>query len=86
MPSTSCLRYFGPQPLVIGVLPYFERVSSKANIADAVSRHDRELMLRLGAKEVYFDFSRVWDWFLVAVRKHRFADEWLGLQLVQSLH
>ena len=86
MPSTPCLRYFGPQPLVIGVLLNFERVSSKANNADAVSRHDRELMLRLGAKEVYFDFSRVWDWFLVAVREHRFADEWLGLQLVQSLH
>ena len=43
-------------------------------------------MLRLGAKEVYLDFSRVWDWFLVAVREHRFADERLRLQLVQSLH
>ena len=34
--------------------PCFERVSSKANIADAVSRHDRGLMLRLGAKESKF--------------------------------
>ena len=39
--------------------PYSELVSSKANIAEAVSRHERELMLRLGAKEVYFDFARL---------------------------
>ena len=43
-----------------GSAPWFERVASKANLSDAVSRGDFAQAQRLGWRQVHFDLTATW--------------------------
>ena len=56
-----------------GSAPWFERVSSQANIPDGVSRGDFREAGQLGARQLEFDFHKVWDELIGAVRNNKFV-------------
>ena len=58
--------------------PWFERVSSKANISDGVSRGDFREAGQLGARQLEFDFHNIWDELIRAIRNNKFADSSVG--------
>ena len=69
----------------IGAGPWFERVTSKANPADAISRGDCSHAVSMGVREICLDFTEVWPLFLSAVDSHSFADATIGIHIAQIL-
>ena len=61
-----------------GAGPWFERVTSKANPADAISRGDCSHAVSMGVREICLDFT-------VVVDSHRFADATIGIHIAQIL-
>ena len=68
-----------------GSTPWFERVSSAANPADAVSRGEFLDAWSLGAVKVEDDFGAVWPILQDAVSRHAFADSRVGMAAARVL-
>ena len=70
---------------VLGFGPWFERVSSQANISDKISPQDFSDVARLQASQVLVHFEKVWPLLLDAVHNHQFAAESVGLRAIDLL-
>ena len=70
---------------VLGLGPWFERVSSQTNISDKISRQDFSDVARLQASQVPVNFEKVWPLLLDPVHNHQFADESVGLRAIDLL-
>ena len=66
--------------------PWFGRVSSKANISDGVSRGDLREAWLLGARQMEFDFHKVWSELISAVLNNKFADSSVRRRVAVILH
>ena len=59
--ANAVISLFWGAAALTGVRPWFERVPSKAQLADEVSRGDDSLILTLGSRRLDFDYTGIWQ-------------------------
>jgi hypothetical protein len=59
--ANAVISLFWAATAVTDVRPWFERVPSKAQPADGVSRGDDTLLLGMGSRRLDFDYEKIWE-------------------------
>ena len=58
--ANAVISLFWSSAAYTDVRPWFERVPSKAQLADGVSRGDDEMLRKMGSQHLDFDYKQIW--------------------------
>jgi hypothetical protein len=83
--ANAVISLFWSAAAVADTRPWFERVPSKAQLADEVSRGDDTMLVRMGSRRMDFNYDKVWDTVIDMVEKGGLADHNACTDMLSSI-
>jgi len=83
--ANAVISLFRAAAAVSDVRPWFERVPSKAQLADEVSRGDDTLLRNLGSRRMDFNYDKTWAIIIDMILKGGLADPSACTELLTSI-